>query len=87
VIDCSATGLSVLDAGGLKMQDTDYWPEQHGRLVGAIHDELEYFAACIRNDEQPSVITPIEAARAVSVMEAAEQSAMSGQPVDFVDPY
>jgi predicted dehydrogenase len=86
-IDCAATGLCVLDGNGLKMQDTDYWPEQHGRLVGAIHDELSYFAACIRNDEPPSVITPIEAARALSVMEAAEQSAVSGQVVDFVDPY
>jgi len=86
-IDCSATGLTVLDGRGPKMRDTDYWPEQHGRLVGAIHDELSYFADCIRNDEPPNVITPVEAARAVSVMEAAEQSASSGQPVEFRDPY
>ena len=86
-IDCSATGLTVLSSSGPKMQDTDYWPEQHGRLVGAIQNELSYFIECILNDRSPNVITPTEAARAVSVMEAAEQSASSGQPVAFHDPY
>lgn len=86
-IDCSATGLAVLDREGLMMQDTDYWPELHGVLVGAMRDELSYFADCIRNDIEPDAITPLEAARAVSVMEAAEQSADSGQPVDFTNRY
>ncbi|MBP90216.1 MAG: hypothetical protein CMJ64_26495 [Planctomycetaceae bacterium] len=85
-IDCSATGLTVLDSRGPKMQDTDYWPEQNGYLVGVIHNELSYFVDCIRKDQQPNVIIPEEAARAVSVMETAEQSAESGQPVEFRDP-
>ena len=82
-IDCSHTGLTILDATGLKMQDTDYWPEQHGSLVGVLQNEIAYFAECIRNNREPDVITPEEAARAVSVMEASERSAAGTQPVDW----
>lgn len=80
-IDCSHTGLTVLDSNGLKMQDTDYWPEQHGSLVGVLQNEVAYFADCVRRDRTPDVITPEEAARAVRVMQAAEQSAATMQPV------
>jgi len=80
-IDCSHTGLTLLDSNGLKMQDTDYWPEQHGSLVGALRNELAYFADCIRTSRHPDVITPEEAARAVRVMEAAERSASQKQPL------
>lgn len=80
-VDCSHTGLTILDADGLKMQDTDYWPEQHGELVGVLQSEVSYFADCIRQDQSPTVITPVEAWRAVRVMEAAEQSARDRSPV------
>jgi len=80
-IDCSHTGLTILDSNGLKMQDTDYWPAQHGSLVGVLQNEIAYFANCIRQDTDPNVITPAEAARAVYVMEAAERSAVIAQPV------
>lgn len=82
-IDCSQTGLTVLDANGLKMQDTDYWPEQHGRLVGILRDEIEYFATCIRQDRPPDVVTPAEAARVVALLETAERSAEAGLPLEF----
>ncbi|MBI2480443.1 MAG: Gfo/Idh/MocA family oxidoreductase [Planctomycetia bacterium] len=82
-IDCSHTGLTILDASGLKMQDTDYWPEQHGSLVGILQNEIAYFADCIRHNRTPDVITPAEAALAVSVMEAAERSAAGTQPVEL----
>ena len=82
-VDCSHTGLTILDPDGLKMQDTDYWPEQHGALVGVLQNEIGYFADCIRNNRDPDVITPEEAARAVRVMEAAELSAAGTQPIDL----
>ncbi len=82
-VDCAQTGLTVLDAAGPKMRDTDYWPEQHGRLVGVLRDEVDYFARCVRTGRAPDVITPAEAARAVAVIEAAERSAAEGLPVDF----
>lgn len=77
-IDCSNLGLSVLDRSGLKMRDTVYWPMQHGQQIGALQSELAYFNRCVREGRPPEVVTPIEAARAVAVMEAAERSAVSG---------
>jgi UDP-N-acetylglucosamine 3-dehydrogenase len=80
-IDCGHAGLSVLDEQGLKYPDTVYWPTQHGQLIGALVHELGYFAECIRANKHPTVVTPEEACQAVRVMEAAERSAASGQPV------
>jgi predicted dehydrogenase len=86
-IDCANTGLTILDVNGAKKPDTAYWPEQHGRLVGALGNELGYFAECIRRGEAPSVITAEEAGRAFAVMAAAEESAEDGVPVGFAFPY
>ena len=82
-IDCSQTGFTLIDASGPKMSDTVYWPQQHGQRVGALATELAYFAECVRQSTPPTVITAAEAARAVMVMESAEESAVTGQPVDF----
>ncbi len=82
-IDCSHTGLTVLDPDGAKMQDTDYWPEQHGSIVGVLQNEIRYFADCVRNDRTPAVMSPEEASRAVRVMEAAERSAREGTPISL----
>lgn len=86
-IDCSQSGLSLLDAQGLGLPDTAYWPKLHGRHVGALACELAYFTQCIRTRQPPQVITPLEAARAVAVMEAAELAAQTGQVLDFRAPY
>jgi UDP-N-acetylglucosamine 3-dehydrogenase len=87
LVDCAHTGLEILDAHGSHQPDTVYWPTQHGQLVGALVNEIAYFADCIRNQTRPSVVTPLEAARAVAVMEAAEQSAAAGRPLDWRDPF
>lgn len=85
-IDCSETGLTITDSDGSRKPDTVYWPIQHGRQVGALERELDYFARCIREDTAPDVITPAEAARALAVMETAEHSAESGTPLPFEFP-
>lgn len=82
-IDCSQTGLTILDGNGVKMQDAHYWPICHGRQTGVLADELAYFAECVRRGRRPDVITPDEAARVVAVMETAERSAQSGLPEAF----
>jgi predicted dehydrogenase len=84
-IDCGHAGLSVLDANGLRYPDTAYWPDLHDRRVGALRNELEYFAACVREGRPAEVITPQEAARAVMVMETAERSAGLGMPLEYRD--
>ena len=45
--------------------------------------ELNYFVSCICENKRPSVITPEEAAQAVRVMEAAEESAIVGRPIEI----
>jgi UDP-N-acetylglucosamine 3-dehydrogenase len=82
-IDCADAGLSILDAKGLTLADTAYWPAQHGTIVGALSSELAYFAECVRRGERPSVITPREAAQAVALMETAERAAATGQILSF----
>lgn len=85
-VDCANTGLEILDPHGLKKPDTAYWPIQHGKPVGALAHEIAYFADCIRRRVPPTVITPSEAARAVAVMERADQSACDQRPLEFVWP-
>jgi UDP-N-acetylglucosamine 3-dehydrogenase len=87
IIDCANTGLEILDRNGSKKPDTAYWPVQHGKPVGALAQEMSYFADCIRTKSPPTVITVAEAARAVAVIEAAERSAATGLPLDFADPF
>ena len=82
-IDCSNTGLTILDSNGPKMSDTVYWPLQHDRQVGTLALEVDYFAECIRGRTPPSVVTATEAAQAVAVMEAAERSSELREPVEF----
>jgi predicted dehydrogenase len=87
LIDCSHTGLEILDANGPKQIDTTFWPVQHGQGVGILRYELEHFAECIRADQPSEIITPQEAARVVALMETAETSAAAGSVLDFVNPF
>lgn len=82
-IDCANTGLAITDAAGTKQPDTVYWPQQYGRQIGALEREIDYFMRCIREGAKPTVITPLEAARALAVMEVAEESAKQGVPIPF----
>lgn len=83
-IDAANTGLILLGENGEKRPDTVYWPTQHGRQIGALSVELNYFADCVRSGMPPTVITPLEAARAFAVAETAEQSALAKAPLPFV---
>lgn len=85
-VDCSETGFQMVNADGIKMRDTVYWPEQHGRRVGALAEQLAYFANCVRTNTAPTVSTPLDAAKAVTVMEAAERSAKLHSPVEIPSP-
>ena len=66
------------------MSDTVYWPNQHGRQIGALSTELGYFADCVREERKPEVITPWEAARAFATMETAERSSEERRPLPFI---
>ncbi len=75
--------LMVVDKDGARCPDTTYWPTQHGKLRGALRDELAYFVQCVLDGERPSVITPEESREAVRACLAAEESARTGQVVNI----
>lgn len=72
---------SVCDDKGFRSPDTTYWPTIHGRLSGALREELAYFANCVIEGRKPTVITPEESMAAVVACLAAEQSAAIGEIV------
>lgn len=80
-INCADTGLAIVDADGLQKPDTMYWPEVHGRRMGALRTELEYFLDCVRSGRRPDVITPGESRDVVEVICAAMESSASGMVV------
>ncbi len=82
-IDCGNAGLTINDEKGISTPDTGYWPRVHGVLVGALRNELVYFANCASKGTKPEVITPEESRQAVAVICAAEESAQSGKVVEL----
>ena len=75
--------FSVCAKDGFRSPDTTYWPVIHGTRVGALREELAYFARCIREGKKPDIITPDESMEAVRVCLAAEESANSGKVVSL----
>lgn len=75
--------LMIVDERGARCPDTTYWPTIHGRLRGALREELAYFLNCIAAGEPPSVITPRESREAVRACLAAEESAATGRLVQL----
>ncbi|HEX7376471.1 MAG TPA: Gfo/Idh/MocA family oxidoreductase [Pirellulales bacterium] len=75
------TNVVVQGRGGTDAPDTHYWAQIHGEPVGALRNEMAYFAGCVARGEQPVVVTPAEARQAVAAVTAAERSAATGKVV------
>lgn len=82
-VDCGNAGLIINDRNGNFKPDTAYWPELFGKRVGVLRNELDYFIGCIAAGKSPDIITPEESRMAVSVMCAAEESAIKGKAVEL----
>ncbi len=80
-IDCGDAGLTIHEPHGIQKPDTAYWPNLHGRRIGILRSELEYFVDCVTSGKNPAIITPEESRQDVVVICAAEQSAASGNVV------
>ncbi len=63
----------------------DYYlvPEVVGQATGALRNELNYFARCVLNGEQPTMGTPDEIRHTTQVALAIVQSAEQGRVVDL----
>jgi UDP-N-acetylglucosamine 3-dehydrogenase len=66
--------------------DTLYWPQVHGQIMGALREEMSYFATCVLAGRQPTVVTPLEARTAVAAVAAAVTSAETGRAVKVPRP-
>jgi predicted dehydrogenase len=63
--------------------DLSLWPEEDGRVGGALRTEVAYASSVFRR-ERPNTVIPVEqAVWGVAIAEAVVQSAMSGQPINL----
>ena len=82
-VDLMSGGLSMWDDSGVRAPDPGLWPEVHGRVSGALREELAHFLDRARTG-QPSPIAPPEtAAVAVRLAEAIVRSSREGAAVEF----
>lgn len=73
--------LSVLTDGGVEHPDTAISPAFE-RSSGALRDELEYFAGCVRSGVSPERVTPHDALMTLAHALAVVEADRSERPVD-----
>ena len=66
--------------GHYRASDIRHQPLLHGRVVGALRDEDEYFLGCVRAGTEP-LVGLAAARRAVALTQAAEQALATGRSV------
>jgi myo-inositol 2-dehydrogenase/D-chiro-inositol 1-dehydrogenase len=71
---------AITGADGFHVAALRHQPEVHGRLVGALRDQLDHFVDRLR-DGQPPVAGLDDARRALELVEAAERSLATGAVV------
>jgi predicted dehydrogenase len=75
-------GLSVWGDRHHRAPDVSLWPELHGRVTGALREELAHWLDCVRTGT-PSPIVPLaDGVTAVRLAEAIVRSAERGDPVE-----
>jgi len=72
-IDAYTQGLNIITESKHRMPDTRYVAPVHGRLLGALREQLIHFADCVTKKKQ-SVITPAAALEAVRMACAIDES-------------
>ncbi|MBI3680580.1 MAG: Gfo/Idh/MocA family oxidoreductase [Acidobacteria bacterium] len=77
--------LAFLTENGFDLPDVGYGPMISGTAYGALREELAYFCECVRNNQPPGAITPVEARRAVRVALALIESAERGKDIEIGD--
>lgn len=82
-VNVLSDGLSVWSDEHQRAPDVSLWPALHGRVTGALREELGHWLECVRAGT-PSRIVPLDdAVTAVRLAEAIVRSAGSGAPVEL----
>ncbi len=81
-IDCAPATSMTIGQDQVETHDTWYGPTLDENYVGAIFHEVKHFVDCVRTGREPAVKLA-HAYEAVRVVDAAQRSAASGQPVSL----
>ncbi len=83
-IDNSGAGYAVLkEEDRWSYPQSTYWPKVHGMRRGYLKEEFYYFAKCVAEGRQPTVITPEESKMVVHAVKMAEKSARENRIIQF----
>lgn len=82
-VDLMSGGLSLWNDSSVLRPDTGLWPEVHGKVSGALREELAHFLDCARAGEASPIAPPETAALAVRLAEAIVRSSREGEAVGF----
>jgi len=77
------SGLSFWKEDGQEIPEISYEPRLRGAVFGALREELSYFALCVLDNKQPSVVTPEEGLEAVRTTVALIESACSDREIQI----
>jgi predicted dehydrogenase len=82
-VDLMSGGLSLWNDSSVRAPDTGLWPEVHGKVSGALREELAHFLDCARTGKPSPIAPPETAAVAVRLAEAIVRSSREGEAVAF----
>jgi predicted dehydrogenase len=82
-VDLISSGLSLWGDSAVRTPDPGLWPEIHGRVGGALREELSHFVDCVRAGEQSPLVPAETGAAAVRLAEAIVHSSRKGEAVEF----
>jgi predicted dehydrogenase len=82
-VDLMSGGLTLWNDSAARLPDSGLWPEVHGRVTGALREELAHFLECVRTRRQSSLVSAETGALAVRLAEAIVRSSREGEAVPF----
>jgi predicted dehydrogenase len=82
-VDLISGAPSLWSDSAVRMPDPGLWPEVHGRVGGALREELAHFVDCARAGEQSPLVPAETGAAAVRLAEAIVLSSQKGETVEF----
>ncbi|MEX2541962.1 MAG: Gfo/Idh/MocA family oxidoreductase [Trueperaceae bacterium] len=79
-VDLRTMNLIGVDSQGWRMPETRHWPRLHGRITGALREEVAHFLECLRSGGEP-VSSGRSSLAAVELCAAAHLSLREGNSV------
>lgn len=81
-IDVLNSGLTIWRDDGAEAPDVSYEPRLRGSAYGALREELTYFARCVLEGREPSLLTAEEGVEALRVGLAVAESGRTDREVE-----